>query len=129
MAVGLAAATANSILDALCRGQAWTAPTAVFVQLHTADPGAVGTTAVATEADRVQATFAAASGGAISNSGAITWSAVAAAEDFTFFSAWDAVSAGTFLFSGPVTANAVASGDDFTIPAGELDVGLTVAAG
>lgn len=128
MAVGLAAATANAILNALCRSTAWTEPDENWVQLHTGDPGAAGTANVATETDRIQATFGTnASGGAISNTAALTWTGVADSEDYTHFSVWTASTAGTFLYSGTVTANAVTTGDDFVIPIGDLDVSLAVA--
>lgn len=128
MATGFAPATANAILNALCRNTAWTQPAAVYVKLHIGDPGAAATANAAVETDRVQATFGtAASGGAISNTAALTWTAVAGSEDYTHFSAWDASTAGNFLFSGTITANAVTTGDDFTIPVGDLDVTLGVA--
>lgn len=129
MATGLAPATANAILDALCRSVAWTEPDEVWVKLHVGDPGAAGTSNPATETTRKQATFGtAASGGAISNTAALTWTSVAGTEDFTHFSAWTASTAGTFLFSGTVTANAVTAGDDFTVPIGDLDCTLNIAA-
>lgn len=128
MATGLSPATANSILDALCRSVAWTDPAEVWVKLHTGDPGAAATANAATETTRKQATFGTgASGGAISNTAALTWTNVAGTEDYTHFSAWDASTAGTFLFSGTVTSNAVVAADTFTIPIGDLDVTLGVA--
>ena len=65
MAVGLAAATANGLLDALANGTNYTAPTAKWIQLHTADPGAPGTTAVAGNATRkdISGSFSAAASG------------------------------------------------------------------
>lgn len=129
MTVGLAAATANAILDALCRSVTWVEPDATWVQLHVGDPGAVGTANVAVETDRVQATFGnAAVGGALSNTVQLQWLSVAGSEDYTHFSVWTASSGGTFLFSGTITANAVTTGDTFTIPVGDLDVSLVVAA-
>ncbi|MFB4320656.1 hypothetical protein [Actinomadura sp. 21ATH] len=129
MAVGFAPATANAILNALCRNVAWTQPSAVWVKLHIGDPGAAATANPAVETDRIQGTFgSAASGGAISNTAALTWTSVAGAEDYTHFSAWDASTSGNFLFSGTVGANAVMVGDDFVIPIGDLDVTLAVAA-
>jgi uncharacterized membrane protein YgdD (TMEM256/DUF423 family) len=129
MATGFAPATANAILNALCRNTAWTQPAAVYVKLHVGDPGAAATANPATETTRKTVTFGTtASGGAISNTAAITWTAVAGSEDYTHFSAWDASTAGNFLFSGTITANAVTTGDDFTIPIGDLDVTLGVAA-
>ncbi len=128
MAEGLSSTVANNILNALCRSTAWTEPDAVYVQLHTAAPGAAGTTAVANETDRVQATFGTnASGGTISNTAALTWTGVSGSEDYAYFTAWDASTSGNFLFSGAVTANAVTAGDDFTIPIGDLDVSLQIA--
>ncbi len=126
MAVGLASGIANSILDALCRSVAWTEPAAFYVKLHTADPGASGATAAATETTRQAVTFSAASAGAITNSADITWTAVAATEDITHISFWDASTAGTFLGSDALAATAsLSSGGDFTIAAGDLDLSLT----
>lgn len=129
MAVGLAAATANAILDALCRSVAWTGPAAVWVQLHIGDPGAAGTANPAVETDRIQAIFGTgAAGGAISNTVALTWTNVAATEDYTHYSAWDAAAAGSFLFSGTVTAEPVTAAGDFTVAVGDLDVSCGIAA-
>jgi hypothetical protein len=132
MATGLSSAIANDVLDALCKNDALTTlpVAAVWIKLHTADPGAAGTTAAATNTTRKQATFGSvASGGAISNTTDISWSTgeVTGSEDYTHFSAWTASTAGTFLFSGPVTANAVTAGDQFTIATGDLDLTLSVA--
>lgn len=120
MATGLITAAANSLLDSLGTTYSW-------VQLHTGDPGASGTANVAAETDRMQATWSAAASGTKSNSGAITWTAVAASEDYTHFSVWTASSAGTCGFTGVITANAVTAGNNFTIPAGDLDFSFTVA--
>ena len=69
MAVGLSAAEANAIVDGL---------DGLYIQLHTADPGAAGTTAAATETTRKQVSLAAASGGAASTDAALEWTSVAA---------------------------------------------------
>jgi hypothetical protein len=128
MAVGLAAATANSMLDALCRNVSYT-NAAVHVQLHVGDPGSAGTSNQANETSRKQVTFGTgAAAGTISNTAAITWTNItvsAGTQDATHFSAWTASTAGTFLFSGTVTANPYSSGDTFTIAIGDLDVSLT----
>jgi hypothetical protein len=130
---GWAPAVANDILDALCRNDALaTLPVSAFwIQLHTADPGAAGTNAVAGNDVRKQATFGnAASAGSISNTAAITWTSgeVDTSEDYTHWSAWDASTLGNFKCSGTVTANAVTTGDQFTIPVGDLDISLAIAA-
>lgn len=126
MAVGWASATAASILDALGNATAWSVATP-YIKLHVGDPGAAGTANAATETTRKLVSFGAASGGAISNDAALTWTAVAGSEDYTHFSLWDASTAGNFLASGTVTANAVTAGDTFTIPIGDLDLTLAVA--
>lgn len=128
MATGLAPATANAFLDALGNATNYTAPTEFWVKLHTGDPGSAGTSNAATETTRKQVSFGAASGGAISNDAAITWTNVAGSEDYTHWSGWTASTGGTFLFSGTVTANAVTTGDTFTVAVGDLDLTLGVAA-
>jgi hypothetical protein len=126
MTVGLASGIANAVLDALCRSVAWSEPAAFFVQLHTGDPGAAGTSNAATETDRVEATFSAASGGAITNSAEVAWTNVAASETYSHVSFWSASTSGTFLGSDALeTSRAVTAGDNFTIAAGDLDLSLT----
>lgn len=120
MATGLGSAGANTGLDAVAGAYTW-------VKLHVGDPGSAGTANAATETTRKQATWTAASSGAISNSGALTWTGVAGSEDYTHFTVWTASTAGTFGFSGTITANAVTAGDTFTIATGDLDASLTLA--
>jgi hypothetical protein len=129
MSTGPSATTAQNILDAIGNATAYSVATP-HIQLHTADPGAAGTTAVAGNATRKSVSFGAASGGAMSNDAAITWTTgeVDTSEDYTHWSLWTASSAGTFIMSGTMTANAVVTGDEFTIPVGELDITMTVAA-
>lgn len=127
MAVGLAPATAAGILDAIGNAAAFSFA-AVWIKLHVGDPGAAGTSNPAGNTTRQQASFGAASSGAIANDAALTWTNVSTSEDYTHYSAWTASTSGTFEFSGTVTANAVTAGDTFTIPIGDLDLTLAVAA-
>lgn len=130
MAVGLSSAVANAWLNALGNAANYTAPTAFWIQLHTADPGSAGTTAIAGNATRKQVSFGSAASGAIANDADVAWTTgeVDTSEDYTHWSAWDASTAGNFLCSGTVTANAVTSGDEFTIPTGDIDLTLSTAA-
>ena len=98
-------------------GVTFTAPAAIYLQLHTADPGAAGTTAVAAGMSARQAiTHAAASGGSMAISGtnpAFTNSGTS--ETLTHVSYWSAASAGTFYMSAALTSSkAWASGDTYT---------------
>lgn len=129
--MGFSTYLANEILDHVILGSTYTAPTGIFVSLHSADPGNTGaneltgngyaritaradfgTVAASKTIDNDTAiTFAAASGG--------DWSAA------THFGLWDAVSGGNFLFGAALTASkTVQDGDDAEFAAGELDVTL-----
>jgi hypothetical protein len=129
MAVGIAAATANAWLDALCRSVAYTDPAAFWVKLHIGDPGSAGTANAAGETTRKQATFSAASAGAITTSAALDWTNVSTTETYSHVSFWDASTAGTFLGSDALdTSRAVTAGDNFTIAAGDVDLSITAIA-
>ena len=126
MATGLAAAIAQSMLNALCRNVAWTQPPGFFIKLHTADPGAAGATAAFGDATRQSATFAAAaSDGTITTSADTNWTNVSAAGTVTHCSFWSASTGGTFLGSDDLaTPRTLAIGDNFTILAGDVDLSL-----
>jgi hypothetical protein len=122
MAVGLATTTlANKWLD-LLRGTAFTAPTALYIKLHTSvgDPGAAGTSNSSAVTTRVLTTFSAASGGAIALGGANSapqWT-MTATENIQFISVWDTIgpTGGNFLWSAQLsTTKSVASGDTLTL--------------
>ncbi len=113
MAVGAAAATANSWMNVL-RGTTYTGVAGLFVQLHTADPGAAGTNAVSAVTTRNALTWNAASGGSCTLSALAAFS-MTATETITHISLWTASSAGTFLASGALSASkAVNNGDTLT---------------
>lgn len=125
MTTGLAGTTlANKWLDML-RGVAFTAPAGFFVQPHTADPGAAGTTSVFTSVgtQRSSATFSAAAAGALALSNTPSWSATGSGT-ITHISAFDASSAGNFLLSGALTVSKpVANGDTLNLTS--LSISLT----
>jgi hypothetical protein len=133
MALGLSATIANDFLEWLFNASATSAaPTNIWIQLHTGDPGASGTANVAGNATRKDLTAAmgTAASGAITNTSAITWTTgeVDTSEDYTHWALFDASTAGTFLCSGTMTANAVTVGDEFEIPIGDLDASFATAA-
>lgn len=113
----------NSLLNALCRNTSY-ANAAVWVQLHTGDPGLAGTSNVAGNTTRQQATFGSvASGGAIANTVAVAWTSVSTSETYSYASLWSASTSGTFLGSAALTQSKVVnSGDNFSLPIGDLDV-------
>lgn len=106
MAVGLHAVNvANKILN-VYRNTAFAAIATVYVQLHTADPGPNGTTAVsAGSATRNQATWNAAASGSMTISSLAAWTNGGTSETITHISLWDASSAGNFLQSAALTGS------------------------
>ena len=113
MATGMSQAKINNALDTEVSGT-------VYVQLHTADPGSAGTTAVATNNTRQAVTFAAAASGSKASNADVSWTSVPATETYTDFSLWTLASGGTFLYSGTISGGAVTSGSTFKILSGNL---------
>src|SRR5260221_9702083 len=120
MASGLAASTfANKLLDTM--GSPGTTFTGVstFVQLHTGEPGAAGTSNVSSVTTRPAITWAAASAGAVAIAATFpAWSNWAGTngEVVTNISVWDASSSGNFLFSVLLTlAKTINTGDTATL--------------
>ncbi len=114
---------ANSFLDAVAKASAYS-EAAVWVKLHTGDPGTDGTGNAAGNTTRQQGTFGtSATGRAISNTVAIEWTSVSTTETYSYISIWDASTGGNFLgrddLSSPAGMNA---GDTFRIPVGDLDL-------
>lgn len=119
MTVGLATTTlANKWLDML-GGTAFTAPTGTFVKLHTADPGAAGSTAPSSVTTRPAITWSAAASGSKGITTTLpAWASWAGTngEVVTHISVWDSSTAGNFLFSAALSASkTVNTGDTLTL--------------
>jgi hypothetical protein len=118
MAAGINATLANSILD--------TNFDDLWVQLHTGDPGAAGTSNVASTTTRIQYSTPAASGGAKANDAIVRWNSTTGSETLTHVSLWTAVTAGTFRESKALTSSvAVSGGQPFEIAIGALTLSIT----
>lgn len=116
---------ANAWLDAVGNATSYS-EAAVYVKLHTGDPGSAGTSNAATETTRQQASFSAASSRAMTNDAAIEWTNVSTTETYTWISLWDASSGGNFLGRDDLSSSAaVTAGDTFRIPVGDLDLTIT----
>lgn len=116
MAAGISATLANDWLNTL-RNTSYV-EAAIYVGLHTGNPGTVGTTAVSSVTTRPAITFGAAAAGAMSLSNTPTWSSWAGTngEVVSYVSVWDANTAGNFLFSAQLTASkTINTGDTFTL--------------
>jgi len=121
MTAGLSAANlANPWLSTMRNTSAasFTAPTDLYIQCHTADPGASGTTAVSTGiATRTVADWAAPSAGSMALTATVSFSATGS-DTITHISIWSASSAGTFYYSAALSASkAVTNGDTLNLTA------------
>lgn len=117
MVVGLNTSNlANKVLDHLRGGTAWTQPSALYVKVHLGDPGSAGTANASAVTTRSQATFSAASSGAIALTGTNPSWSMTATETVTHVSVWDASTSGNFLWSAALSASkAVVNGDTLTL--------------
>jgi hypothetical protein len=115
----------NKILDHMLRGTAFTPPTAVYVSLHSADPGETGANEISGGGyARKQVTFNAPSGGSMTNSNLLRWDNMPAVT-VTHVALWDAPTAGNCLWTGALTASVtVSAGASFEIGPGNLTVTL-----
>lgn len=131
MALGLASATAASVLNAIFNATAYTGTSTPFVKLHLGDPGSAGTSNPANLTTRQALSVGAAalvsSVETVTSDAGMTWTA-SATETFTHFSVWDANSAGTFICSGTVTNGAVNITDTFSVPTGNFTYTCNTAA-
>ena len=122
MAVGISAANLATPWLNMIKATAFTAPAATWVELHTADPGASGTTAVSVgSTTRLQVTTgnwtSSSAGSAIAMTAAIgPWTNGGTSETISHLAVFSASSAGTFYWSVALTASqAWASGNTFTL--------------
>jgi hypothetical protein len=120
MAEGLSTTLVSNWLNTLrAAGAAFGPVAAEYAQLHTANPGAAGTTAISVgSTTRVILTHAASSAGsALALTGTNpAWTNGGTSETITDISVWTAVTGGTFLYSVALTTpKAWASADTFTL--------------
>lgn len=119
MTVGLSSANlANKWLDML-GATAFTAPATTAVKLHTADPGAAGTTAPSSVTTRPALTWAAAATGSKAIAATLpSWTSWAGTngEVVSHMSVWDSTTAGNFLYSFSLTvAKTLNTGDTLNL--------------
>lgn len=104
------------ILDHTTGRAAWTAPTTVYLKLHTDDPGEDGTANAATETSRQSVSWSAAASGSIGSSATVSWTNVSTTEIYSHWSLWDNASTGNCLWTGALSSSAsVTAGDTFQI--------------
>ena len=118
----------NALINGTLRATTFTAPAAVYVSLHTADPTDAGTGTEVSGGSYVRqaATFGAPSNGASTTTADITYpQATASYGTVGWIGIWDAVSTGNLLYHSPLTTSkTIDTGDIFKITSGSLTVTL-----
>jgi hypothetical protein len=119
LAPSLVSGWLNTLRTTGSGGAAYSAVVGTFVQLHTGDPGAAGTTAVSVgSTTRNSFVFSSSSSGSSLSLGTppSAWTNGGTSETLTHISVWTASSAGTLLATVALTASkAWASADTFTL--------------
>lgn len=130
MSDGISAYLADKWLQWLA-GSAETAPSALYVQLHTGGPGAAGTSNVAGVTTRVVMTLGTAASGAIAANGTLpawtSWPGGSNGQVITDISIWDASTSGNFLDSIQLTSSVTMDTGD-TLDLSSLSISFAVAA-
>lgn len=114
----------TKLLNHVLRNAAFTQPTALYMALHTADPGDAGTASEVSGGSYAEQTiaFSSTAGDTAVNSGAVNFASMPAVT-VTHFSIKDAL-AGNPLFIGPLsTPQTTTAGQTLTFPAGQVSVG------
>lgn len=118
----------NALINGTLRATTFTAPAAVYVSLHTADPTDAGSGTEVSGGSYVRqaATFGAPSNGASTTTADITYpQATASYGTVGWIGIWDAVSTGNLLYHTPLnTSKTIDTGDIFKITSGSLTVTL-----
>ena len=118
----------NALINGTLRATTFTAPAAVYISLHTADPtdAGSGTEVSGGSYIRQAATFAAPSNGASTTSADITFpQATGNWGTIGWIGIWDAQTTGNLLYHTALdTSKAIDNGDIFKIASGSLTVTL-----
>ena len=120
--------TEDAVLDHLFRNVALPTPAAVYLAVYTAAPTDAGGGAEVSGSGyaRQAVTFGAPSGGEISNSTAISFTAAGGAfGEVVAVGVFDAGTAGNLLAWAPITPATIGDGDTLNFAAGDVEISLT----
>lgn len=112
MTAGWNPAVVDAVLDSVFSGAAWSPPAASWIQLHTGDPGAAGTSSISSYPTRTVLAWASAASASKALSAPVTITASWPGtnnEAITHVSYWDSASGGTFIVSDQLTAPVTAT--------------------
>lgn len=113
---------ANALLNAVLRNTSYTSPSTVYVALFNGDPASSGTEATGGSYARQAVTFAAPSGGSVSNTANVTFTNMPAMT-VSYVAIYDSLTGGNRLYSAAAASSKVTnSTDTLTIAGGALVV-------
>lgn len=119
----------NAIINATLRGQAYTAPTNVYLALYTSNPTDAGTGTEVSGGDyaRQEITFTAPTNGASPSASDVLFPIASASwGSVTHIGIFDAATAGNLLYHGALTnSKTIAAADQLKVAAGDITVTLT----
>jgi hypothetical protein len=119
----------NIAYNSILKNTAFTGPTTLYMSLHTASPGLTGANEISGNAyARTAIAFGSPTGGAGSNSGAVTFPAPTPANwgTATHFAIWDAATVGNCLYGDALTNSIATSiGVAPSFPIGNVTVAET----
>jgi len=120
MGVGVSGANVADNWLKVLSGTDFTAPAGCYVQLHTENPGASGTSASSVETTRKQVSWNGTITSHVLSATSVpswtSWPSGANGETVSHISVWSASSNGTFLFSGVLAVSkTVNTGDTLTL--------------
>ncbi len=119
----------NNLLKLIFKQTNWTAPTTVYLSLHTASPGITGANE-ATDANYLRQNITSSMGTpaskSVSNTSAVTFAGAAVSYTVTHWGIWDASTSGNFIDGGAFTSSVtLAIGDYYNIPIGDFTYAST----
>jgi hypothetical protein len=116
----------NTIIDHNLRGTAYTAPSAIYASLHTADPGLIGSNEVTGGSYARQVVGLSAAAAKSTSNSAILSYVYMPSTNVLYAGLWHAGFGGSFLMSGSLSASKIVnSGDTFQFQASNFVVTLT----
>jgi hypothetical protein len=100
--MAMSTANADAILNALLRNVSFAGPAALFLSIHSSDPGATGASEFTNyTGTRPSVAFSAAASGTITSSNQQDYTSMGATT-ITHYGLWSAASGGTFQFGRPL---------------------------
>ncbi len=119
----------NNLLKLIFKQTNWTAPTHVYLSLHTASPGTTGANEVTDSLyvrQEITSSMGTVASKAVANTATITFDTVVTPYTVTHWGIWDAGTTGTFIDGGAFAGSvALSAGDHYNIAIGDFNYAST----